>query len=353
MLRRAICRLDSRRYGRWFTSVIRRLGDDPAANLRAYLLGQGWPDDDAFVPALVEYPIYARERAKCWMILDALEASYGHKERVERDNLSIEHVMPQSLGKGRRGKAWREMLGEEHEDVQRKWLHTPGNLTLTGLNSEMGNKPFPQKQKVFSESHLDLNAELCEYETWDEESIRERGEDLAQRVAELWARPDGGPEFVLPDDAEDGNRLSPLRRRWLAYWTAFAKAVEDAGLGVRAREIEGKRTLFFTTGDRDFQLWGWLPRGEGLAVGATFRRKRGRGAYDDAMADREEIERQVGESLEWDRRPRVCDVYASLEDIAIDDRVDWPDQHAWAVGRLRGLGEALAPYLEERETAEE
>ena len=66
----------------------------------------------------------------CQVILECLEQSYGHHEIVSFEESSIEHVMPQTLTP-----EWYEMLGADAADIHAEWLHTIGNLTLTGLQS--------------------------------------------------------------------------------------------------------------------------------------------------------------------------------------------------------------------------
>lgn len=41
---------------------------------------------------------------------------------------------------------WQNTLGENWQDVQAQWIHTIGNLTLTGYNSEYSDKPFKEKE---------------------------------------------------------------------------------------------------------------------------------------------------------------------------------------------------------------
>ena len=58
-----------------------------------------------------------------------------------RKNATIEHIMPQTLSS-----EWKTMLGDNYEEIQEKYLHTFANLTLTGINSELSNKPFEIKR---------------------------------------------------------------------------------------------------------------------------------------------------------------------------------------------------------------
>ena len=44
--------------------------------------------------------------------------------------------------------AWKNGLGPEWERVHQTWLHTLGNLTLTGYNSEYSDRPFLEKRDM-------------------------------------------------------------------------------------------------------------------------------------------------------------------------------------------------------------
>jgi predicted transport protein len=108
---------------------------------------------------------------------------------VPVDEYTIEHIMPQNeqLNDG-----WREALGEDWERIQEAWLHTLGNLTLTGYNSEYSDRPFHEKrdmEKGFKASPLKVNEGLGQLEQWNEEAIKERAVRLADRAVEVWVEP--------------------------------------------------------------------------------------------------------------------------------------------------------------------
>ena len=61
------------------------------------------------------------------------------------DEYTIEHILPQNENLSAK---WREDLGPEWRRVQESWLHTLGNLTLTGYNAEYSDRPFPEKRDM-------------------------------------------------------------------------------------------------------------------------------------------------------------------------------------------------------------
>lgn len=108
--------------------------------------------------------------------------NYDRKELVKVEEYTIEHILPQNKNLS---KEWKEMLGENWESVQKKYLHTIGNLTLTGYNPELSDKPFLEKRNMsggFKDSPIRLNNDLAFLEQWDEEQILKRGNSLAEKA---------------------------------------------------------------------------------------------------------------------------------------------------------------------------
>jgi alkylated DNA nucleotide flippase Atl1 len=133
------------------------------------------------------------------LILQWLEEALGSKEVVDPASLTIEHVLPQTLSDEVReqfaaGLAEGADVTYEHERV----VHTLGNLTLTGYNSELSNHPFKDKRTKLATSGLLMNQEIAGQESWGAVEIAERGSLLAERVIALWPGPD---ETVVSDAA--------------------------------------------------------------------------------------------------------------------------------------------------------
>jgi hypothetical protein len=80
-------------------------------------------------------------------------------------------------------------LGVNWKEIQEKYLHTIGNLTLTGYNPEYSDKPFAEKKnmkKGFLESPLKLNASIAKVEHWNEDAIVRRGRELGKEAVQIW-----------------------------------------------------------------------------------------------------------------------------------------------------------------------
>ena len=87
---------------------------------------------------------------------------------------------------------WKMALGDDWERVHQTYLHTLGNLTLTGYNSEYSDRSFKEKCNMeggFKYSPLKLNAGLGELEIWNEDSIKSRAVILAGKMVEIWRAP--------------------------------------------------------------------------------------------------------------------------------------------------------------------
>lgn len=140
------------------------------------------PTDDTFMLALKQTNLY-RKNALCKYLLAELE-NQG-KEHIIVDNLTIEHIMPQN---NNLSTEWQVMLGDNWISVKEKYLHTLGNLTLTGYNSELGDKPFAEKKKKLSDAQtkiVALNVDVMSCDVWNEDTITARADRLADVILQL------------------------------------------------------------------------------------------------------------------------------------------------------------------------
>jgi len=198
VFRRGVCGIPTNSLGKTFASMARALTEnhDPES-VAAYLLlspsYRRFPRDDEFMRELRSRDLYNSPRRT--YLLRRLE-NYGRKEPVPVNEYTIEHIMPQSVATS---PEWQADLGPDWQRVHGMWLHTIGNLTLTGYNSEYSNRPFARKRDIeggFKESPLRLNKGLGSLEAWNEIAIIERAERLAEIAVEVWALP-SLPEEML------------------------------------------------------------------------------------------------------------------------------------------------------------
>ncbi len=128
------------------------------------------PSAAEFERALQKANIYGNN-ALCRFLLLDIENGDG-KEILQAENLTIEHIMPQTLSAD-----WSHIRPEEHEE----YLHTLGNLSVTGYNSELSNKSFAEKQDIIRENSkaVILNSDVLDKESWNVADIQARAKRLA------------------------------------------------------------------------------------------------------------------------------------------------------------------------------
>ena len=191
VFRRAVCAIPTNSLNKTFASFGRALRKDRyIQSIQAHLLTlpsyRRFPGNEEFRRELSARDLYNFPRRSYW--LRRLE-NQGRKERVPVVEYTIEHIMPQNENLSA---AWREALGPEWKQVHERWLHTLGNLTLTGYNSEYSDRPFCEKRDMqggFKESPLRLNERLGALDTWNEDTIQERAEQLAAKAVHVWTPP--------------------------------------------------------------------------------------------------------------------------------------------------------------------
>ncbi len=192
VFRRSICDIPTNSLNKTFATLKNEIKpDDHVNSIKAFFVMRDgykeFPDDDKFTAAFESRDIYTMRSRN--FILSHLE-NYGNKAPIIIENYTIEHIMPQNSSLS---PEWQQMLGKNWREVQKTYLHTIGNLTLTAYNSEMSDHPFMVKMDMeggFKESALRLNAYVVKLTEWNEQRIKERASLLADKAKQIWAFPD-------------------------------------------------------------------------------------------------------------------------------------------------------------------
>nr|WP_143428877.1 DUF262 and DUF1524 domain-containing protein [Helicobacter pylori] len=187
--RRAVCGFGSNGLNKIFPSFTKKI--DKKQYLKSVekhfgsLKGkQRFPNNDEFKNLFITIDFYHFQKKKYFF--ERLE-NFDTKEPVDTQECTIEHIMPQTLNL-----EWERDLGENFEAIHEKYLHTIGNLTLTGYNAEYSNNSFREKrdmEKGFKQSSLKLNQSLKNLESFGEKEIEERANDLADWALKIWTYP--------------------------------------------------------------------------------------------------------------------------------------------------------------------
>ena len=205
VLRRAVCEIPTNSMNKTFATLKNYLKPDDYLNsVKAFFVMQDtykeFPDNDRFEGAFVNRDIY-NMRARNY-ILSRLE-NFENKAPITIENYTIEHIMPQNKNLSLE---WQTNLGPEWQEVQKKYLHTIGNLTLTAYNSEMSDRPFLDKMDMlggFKESALRINKYVVLQNEWNETHIQERANELAKKAEVIWPYPALTATELAPYQAEE------------------------------------------------------------------------------------------------------------------------------------------------------
>jgi uncharacterized protein with ParB-like and HNH nuclease domain/predicted transport protein len=191
VFRRAVCEIPTNSLRQTFATFNRSVNKNQyLESIKAIFIlkpsYRRFPSDEEFTQQFKQRNLYDFKRRSYW--LRRFE-NFGRKERVPVQDYTIEHIMPQNKDLC---KEWIADLGTEYERIQKQYLHTLGNLTLTGYNSEYSDKPFLEKRNMeggFKDSPLRLNKGLSQYDSWNENTIQERAELLASEAMKVWPIP--------------------------------------------------------------------------------------------------------------------------------------------------------------------
>lgn len=196
VFRRAACNIPTNSLNKTFTTFFRKIEKtNYLVSVKATFLlldsYRRFPSDEEFKRELQVRNLYTNRLVNYWP--GRLE-NFKRKEPIQAEEYTVEHILPQNKNLSR---AWQQELGENWKEIQEKYIHVLGNLTLTGYNSEYSDRPFIEKRDMeggFAMSPLRLNKGLGSISKWDEAEILARGERLAENALIVWPSPS------LPDE---------------------------------------------------------------------------------------------------------------------------------------------------------
>lgn len=188
------------------------------------------PRDESFVDAIKNCNVYEMIAPTKIFFLERLENSFpGESNDVAKElkskEATIEHIMPQTLNE-----SWKNMLGENFAEIHNKYLHTFANLTITGINSVLGNKPFLDKrdglindtQSIpgYIHSKYRMTRWVSQCEKWTQEELEQRGNDIAKSLLKLYPFPKSNfkpLEKIVESYTLEDHSFNPLGRKLDGY----------------------------------------------------------------------------------------------------------------------------------------
>jgi len=219
IVRRGICGLTVKRHNQITTGFIRAIKEQTHqthySKFSEYIASMGgsdvskMPSDLDMMESVETHDIYNYvSPSKLRYILKNVEINARDKHDETTfltEDLTVEHVMPKKWAQNwplKNGKmvayetsteAENEGIGMDHDtrrevNSRSRIIHTLGNLTLItgGRNASLGNAGWEDKKKKLGESLLAMNRPIANAEYWNESSIRERGERIAEIIISRW-----------------------------------------------------------------------------------------------------------------------------------------------------------------------
>ena len=192
---RQICKLTTKNYNNLFLQIMRQL--EKAESINASVLStilQGFekdtnrlPDRDEVRNAFKEVHLSNKQAGEILYIiaLKDIYSEYSDNKTLSSKAFSIEHIMPKKWKKN-----WNSNnLNELEEHKRNQIIKTLGNLTLItkNLNSKLKNQAWQNKIETLKKySSLKITTNYLDKSNWDEQTIMERADNLANKALEIW-----------------------------------------------------------------------------------------------------------------------------------------------------------------------
>lgn len=183
-VRRSVCGDPTAVLNKVLYSLYRQLGENVSADAFKHYLGKSvgqmaFPNDDKIKTAFAVRNAYSANQV-CKFILLEIE-KLSNAEPPKEENLEVEHFYPQTPTQ-----EWRDMVGD-YFTFEQDCLNNFGNLTLSGQNQKLGNKPYEAKIALMEQySSLHLNDYFINNtHSWGIEEVKARSEYLADQFCQV------------------------------------------------------------------------------------------------------------------------------------------------------------------------
>ena len=208
--RRFIVGLPTNALNKIFMTLYEKVDEnDYLLSLQKWLLkrsgSQRFPKNKEVIESLKLKDVYNIKSKNRTYLLERLENFENREPVIIEGNadITIEHIFPQNPDP-----KWKIDLGaDEYNTIKETYLNTIGNLTLSGNNGKLGNKPFVFKRDLenagYKESRLWLNKYLSIADKWDKAEIESRFDVLAERFLKIWQIPS-----IELDEKDENNEVN-------------------------------------------------------------------------------------------------------------------------------------------------
>ena len=257
--RRFIVGLPTNALNKIFMTLYEKIDkNDYLLSLQKWLLkrpgSQRFPKNKEVIESLKLKDVYNIKSKNRTYLLERLENFENNEPVIIEGNtdITIEHIFPQNPDQ-----KWKIDLGtDEYNLIKETYLNTIGNLTLSGNNGKLGNKPFVFKRDLenagYKDSRLWLNKYLSISEKWDKAEIERRFDLLAERFLKIWQMPQ-----IKLEERDDNNEVNIFEAedpkfKKLEYAIFFDQKIEVSQVAKLYVEVfkqlfELQPETFFTT----------------------------------------------------------------------------------------------------------
>ena len=215
---------------------------------------QRFPGNAEFLEALKVKDVYNIKSKNRTYLLERLE-NYDNNEPVlidDNPDITIEHIFPQNPDA-----KWKIELGvDDYNYIKDNYLNTVANLTFSGNNGKLSNKPFLEKKNLkdfgYKDSRLWLNKYLSSIDKWDRKEIEKRYDLISERCLNIWSMPN-----IMLSEESDINEVNIFeaedpKHKKLEYAVFFDQKLEVNQVAQLYVEIfkqlfELQPETFFTT----------------------------------------------------------------------------------------------------------
>lgn len=357
LLRRLICNIPTPSLNKTFAKMYNEIDTDnysQSYQVQLVLMSnyQRMPDNREFGRNFRERDIYNLKAKNKEYIFDKFE-NWNSKEKTPVEAYTIEHIMPQNPNLSQE---WRDCLGSNWEEIQKTYLHTIGNLTLTGYNPELSDRPFLEKRDMaggFRQSAIRLNVYLHDLSTWNELEIKKRANHLIEEAYKIWEYPDVSQEVIdryVPEEEKSSTDKSELteveKLRW-DYWREFNNYLnenDDLFLYPTPNK-DNWYSLFMKTSLAHIEMTISLVLKKSINV--HFRIKMDSNEIFDKLYEQKDIiESEVGIELEWDKaeNKKISKIGKTLE-IDLNDKSNWQTAIEWQYDLAVKLQKSVLPKV--------
>ena len=312
---------------------------------------QRMPTNKEFARNFRERDIYNLRGKNKEYIFDKFE-NWNSKEKTPIEAYTIEHIMPQNPNLSQE---WIDALGPNWEEIQKTYLHTIGNLTLTGYNSELSDRPFVEKRDMeggFRQSAIRLNVYLQDLENWNENEIKKRTEHLIKEAFRIWKYPDLSQDIIdkykrveyKKKSVTDG--VSEINLIEGEYWSKFNEYITENSKVFKPVTAYPRPIHVLGSGNSLVELR--FTFNSNNEISSRLHIKENKELFDFLYDKKEEIEEEFGIPLDWDRTDNFKSSQIRIFNYGIDffNKNEWEKYIKWQVDMGEKFIEIFLPIIE-------